>query len=328
MDDANPQRGVPPPGRTQIRIGAGGFEIADAAWEHWIRQGHVPPDALVLSIRWTRGVWRKAGDLETYHLFAPARLAHPVSQAGLGGGTDPMQDAMPGRMGPPRRLPFFPADGIHRADLPRAIWGKGVSVTHVLFAVNLAVSICLAWIWGAGYTDRLWAFSAGLREHLLSGWAPVLLIPLFLHASPQHIAGNLLALAAGGTAVEEFYGRKRTLFLYLASGLCGAGFSLLRQKPVLSVGASGAIMGMYGVILMFLLRFRLRFSERQKFKTARIYFPLVALAVLPSIFHADLLSHVGGFLGGAILSLMVPPRPDLVPWTADPATCTDGANGR
>lgn len=264
----------------------------------------------MLSHRWTRGVWRKAGSLETYHLFLPPQgVVRPLG--GIGGAPDGAATA--GSV----RHPSTPFDRL-RPQLPRAIWGNGISVTHVLFACNLGVSVCLLLIWGDDYSEKLWAFSGALRSSLFSGWIPVLLIPLFMHASAQHIMGNLLSLVAGGTAVEEFYGRKRTLCLYIASGLCGAAFSLLREKPVLSVGASGAIMGMYGVIAVFLIRFRNRFSERQKFKTSRIYFPLVALAVLPSIFHADLLSHVGGFIGGAMLCMIVPPRPDLVPWPAGP----------
>jgi rhomboid protease GluP len=101
------------------------------------------------------------------------------------------------------------------------------------------------------------------------------------------------------------------------AGICGALFSLLRPKEVLSVGASGAIMGLYGVILVFLLRYRARFTRRQRLKTTRIYLPLLGLALLPSIFQADLLSHVGGFLGGTLLALFVPPRRDRMNWAAD-----------
>ncbi len=310
MEDTSPQRGVPQPGRTRIRIGDQGVEIPDAAWEYWVRQGRTPPDALVLSHRWTRGVWRRADSLETYHLFLPPQgVGRPMGSV----------PSPPDGMVTAGHVPQSPAllERL-RPQLPRAIWGSGLSVTHLLFASNLGISVCLLLIWGEDYSERLWTFSGTLRQSLFSGWIPVLLIPLFMHASPQHVMGNLLSLVAGGATVEEFYGRRRTLFLYLASGLCGAAFSLLREKPVLSVGASGAIMGMYGVIAVFLVRYRNRFSERQKFKASRIYFPLVVLAVLPSIFHADLLSHVGGFVGGALLCLIVRPRPDLVPWPAKP----------
>ena len=124
----------------------------------------------------------------------------------------------------------------------------------------------------------------------------------------------MAGLIAGGAAVEEFYGRTRTLLLYLGAGLCGAFLSLLRSKPVLSVGASGCIMGLYAVILVFLLRYRGRFSERQKIKTTRIYIPLLVLALFPSLLMADIYSHLGGFIGGLILAWLIGPDPRRTPW--------------
>jgi ADP-ribose pyrophosphatase YjhB (NUDIX family) len=72
-------------------------------------------------------------------------------------------------------------------------------------------------------------------------------------------------------------------------------------------------MGLYGVTLAFLIRYRGRFSARQRWKTTRVYFPLLVLALLPSLFRADLLSHVGGFVGGLLLGLFVPPNEERLP---------------
>jgi membrane associated rhomboid family serine protease len=279
--------------------------MPDAVWEHWVRRGHVPADALVLSEAWTRGVWKRAGSLEVYHLFAPAAAPSPSADApgpsvGIGADT-------PGASGPAARP--------EPAELPTAIWGRGLSITQALLLANLLVSAVLVWLWRDTYSDRLWSYSGLLHTRLFAGWITALFPPLFLHASAQHLLGNMIGLTAGGAAVEEFYGRRRTLALYLFSGICGALMSLLRPKEVLSVGASGAIMGLYGVILVFLLRYRTRFTERQRMKTTRIYLPLVVLALLPSLFQADLLSHVGGFLGGVLLALFVPPKKERMNWT-------------
>jgi rhomboid protease GluP len=127
----------------------------------------------------------------------------------------------------------------------------------------------------------------------------------------------MVGLTAGGAAVEEFYGRTRTLVLFVGAGLCGAALSLLRVKPVLSVGASGGIMGLYGVILVFLIRNRRRFAPRERTKTNRVYFPLLVLALMPSLFMADFYSHLGGFLGGVLLALVIRPNPHRVPWARE-----------
>ncbi len=186
----------------------------------------------------------------------------------------------------------------------------------------ILVSALLVFLWRDDFTARLWLFSGELRALLMRGWVPVLFVPLFLHASAGHLVGNMVALTASGAAVEEFHGPLRTLLLYVAAGLCGAVLSLARvhtmeigpqHVTVLAVGASGAIMGLYGVILVFLLRHRKGFPERERRKTQRIYFPLLVLALLPSLFGADLYSHVGGFVGGMLLALVVRPIEDRIP---------------
>jgi membrane associated rhomboid family serine protease len=283
-------------------------------WEQVVRRGLVPPDALVLSAYWTRGLWRRAESLEVYHLFRPAEppaaaRVHPGTSApDASGGSAPPLPAVPAGMQPGA------SPAASRGRLPVAIWGPGVSVTQVLVLTNLLVSAALVFFWKDGYSAHLWGLSARLRAQLFQGWVPVLLVPLFLHAGSSHLMGNMIGLTAAGAAVEEFYGRARTLALYFFAGLSGAAFSLLRVKPVLSVGASGAIMGLYGVVLVFLLRYRKRFPERERVKTHRVYLPLLVLALLPSLFGADFYSHLGGFLGGIALALVIPPAGDRIPW--------------
>ncbi len=304
----------PRSGYTLLRLGDRLLEVEDGRWEQWVRAGLVPPDAMVLSALWTKGVWRRAGSLEVYHLFRPAEnAASPAAGSAAFGSADSTETPSWRGAG----TASGPSSGGGRSGLPRTLFGPGLSVTQILLLINLVTSAALVFFWRDDFGRNLWEFSGKLHSLLVRGWAPVLFIPLFLHVSAGHLMGNMVGLAAAGVAVEEFYGPFRSLLLYLGAGLCGAGLSLLRVKEVslgssqvqvLSVGASGAIMGLYGVILVFLLRYRSRFPERQRWKTRRIYFPLLVLALLPSLFSADLYSHVGGFAGGALLALLV--RPD------------------
>jgi rhomboid protease GluP len=220
-----------------------------------------------------------------FHLYLPSSDLRPIEEL-----APPV----------PRRGPF----GLFR--------GPGVSVTEAFIAINVTVILALFVVWRGSYSEHLWGLSGMLREKLFQGWVPVLLIPLFLHASPAHIISNMLALAGGGTVVEEYYGRKRTLLLYFLAGLAGAVLSLTREKPVLSVGASGAIMGLFGVALVFLLRERRHLRLPERWRASRIQLPFLLLLVIPSLFNADLLSHVGGFVGGAIGALFVKPLPDRI----------------
>lgn len=272
---------------TEIRHDDLSWEIHDDEWPRWVRLGWVPPDALVLSERWTKGVWRRADGLEVYHLFRPSA-----------------RDEAP----PP------PVDKSVRRHGPFGIFrGPGPSVTELLVLANVLVGVFLYMRWGEDYSTHLWAYSTRLKEILETGGFQVLFIPLFLHADVGHLTGNMLTFVLAGAVIEEFYGRVRMLSIYVGAGLCGALLSLLRVKDVLSVGASGAILGMYGAGLVFLLRERHHFNASQRYRLKRVQIPFFLLLVIPAILHADFYSHLGGFLGGAAFAAFLRPLPERVP---------------
>src|SRR5436190_11480469 len=70
---------------------------------------------------------------------------------------------------------------------------------------------------------------------------------VFLHGGIMHLAFNMLALIQVGPMVEELFGRGRTAFLFVATGILANVPGLLMVKGYPSIGASGAIMGLIGV---------------------------------------------------------------------------------
>jgi membrane associated rhomboid family serine protease len=275
---------------TYIRIGESVFLLPDDHWEEWVRSGRIPADAWIRSPVWTKGVWRLADSLEVYHLFLPT--VAPEARPRAPGLTDTVFSR------------------------------RGLSTTELLIVLNLLVSGALLLLWKEQYQLHLWQYSRSLRE--VAGPGPgffVVLIPMFLHASPGHLMFNMLSLVASGSLTEYFYGRWKVLGSYLVCGFVGAAFSLvLRTKPVLSVGASGAIFGLYGLALLFLLRHMRRFSRRQRWKTVRIYIPIMVLAVIPSIFGGDFYAHLGGFLAGCAIGVFLPPGPRIIYVTGNDET--------
>ena len=266
---------------TRIRIGESVFLIPDEQWEDWVRRGRIPPEAWIFSPYWTRGTWRLAESLEVYHLFLPARSLRSDR----------------------------PAPG-----LTQTIFAKrGLSMTEALTLINLLVTAVLFLVWRNDYDPQLWWLSRLLRNFVGDGRGfPAVLIPMFLHATPSHLFFNMIALLASGSVIEYFYGRWKMLASYIMAGYGGAALSLaLREKTVLSVGASGAIFGLYGLALLFLLRHYRRFGARQRWKTVRIYLPILVLAVIPAIFGGDFYTHLGGFLSGCAIGVFLPPGPRI-----------------
>jgi membrane associated rhomboid family serine protease len=280
---------------TRIRIGENDYVIADEQWEESVRLGQIPPSAWILSPVWTQGVWRLADSLEVYHLFIPSRSP----------------------------LHARPAPSVLDVIFPK----RGLSLTETLILVNLLVTAALYLVWRDDYSARLWWLSQFLRRFVGDGrnfWAAGLAV--FLHANPQHVFMNMVGLAAAGSVVEYFYGRWKMIVCYLMAGYGGAALSIaLRDKPLLSVGASGAIFGLYGLVLLFVLRHMSRFTPQQRWKSARIYVPILVLAIVPSFAgeRVDFYAHLGGFLTGCTIGLFLPPGPRIETITPPP-TRADG----
>src|SRR6185312_13617707 len=77
-----------------------------------------------------------------------------------------------------------------------------------------------------------------------------LITAAFLHANIVHIGFNMFALWVIGGPVEHYLGRSRFLGLYLVAGLAGSAGALLQSPTGVTVGASGAIFGILGALLI------------------------------------------------------------------------------
>lgn len=148
------------------------------------------------------------------------------------------------------------------------------------------------------------------QQAIVRGEAWRLVSNIFLHAGPDHLMGNCLALFILGMACEHAFGVVRTLGIYVLSGIAGSLLSVaIEPRP--TVGASGAIFGILGCVMVFLYRYRHQFAVRD----GRIGFVLAvwALYQLGTGFLNPLVAnyaHVGGLIGGAAIGLVW--RPTLV----------------
>jgi membrane associated rhomboid family serine protease len=129
-----------------------------------------------------------------------------------------------------------------------------------------------------------------------------LVTPIFLHAGLLHFFFNSFLLIQLGPIVEEIYGTQRFWVIYLC---CGIGGSMASQwtRPVVTVGASGAIMGLIGLLLVYGYRSRSSLGQNMKQLIVRL---LVYTVILSIFFNIDHRNHIGGFLTGALAALVVP----------------------
>ncbi|MBY8343728.1 rhomboid family intramembrane serine protease [Streptomyces spinosirectus] len=190
------------------------------------------------------------------------------------------------------------------ASRPRTLAGGSVTadprlMTKVLIGINLAVYLVQLSV-GDRFTNRF--------ELLGQAYVPVLngvegiaqgdyyrmLTAMFLHGSYIHILFNMLSLWWIGGPLEAALGRARYLALYFVSGLAGSALTYLIAAPNQpSLGASGAIFGLFGATAVLLRR--LRYDMR----------PVIALLVINLIFtfgwsNIAWQAHIGGLVAGVI----------------------------
>ena len=130
----------------------------------------------------------------------------------------------------------------------------------------------------------------------------------FLHGGDWHILLNMVALLQLGTAVEDEYGKTRFLLIYFLS-LVGAGLAVVYAAPYdITVGASGAIFGLFGAYLAFALRLGKRGRGMIMQVLPILAINLVFTFAVPSISKAG---HVGGLIVGLLAGLVLFMMPAL-----------------
>ncbi len=149
----------------------------------------------------------------------------------------------------------------------------------------------------------LYAWGSSL-DAILSGRAYTLLTSIFLHAGLLHLAFNSYALYVLGTLTEQILGPTRMLSTFFAAALVGGLGSAILTPWAVSVGASGGILGLFGVAIV------LEWIRFGRISSSTI---IVALLAVGGGFlqGVDVIAHALGLLVGAAMGwafLGRPPR--------------------
>ncbi len=254
------------------------------------------------------GVTREIANVQAQIM---AQAAPQVQQARDAMGTmgTTTADGGTGGVGPFGRSANAPGLGINTP------LGRMLPVTGLLIAINVAVfiaeSLQPASIPGnpGGSTDTgvLALLGATIPDMMSSGQYWRLLTACFLHIGLAHIATNMLALLWLGGLAERFYGPLRFLGIYLAAGIGGNLLTGLVAPNNVGAGASGAIFGILGAMLVASWRNRAVIGEaasRAIFANLGQLLVLnIVISFLPGI---GLWAHAGGAVTGAALALIIP----------------------
>lgn len=127
----------------------------------------------------------------------------------------------------------------------------------------------------------------------------------FLHGSVSHIVGNMIFLAALGEMLEREIGHIRFFLLYMFSGVGGSCFSLaymaLTSISYTSVGASGAVSGLIGALLLLVISNNGRYGDISLRRILLAIFYMVYTGLQSET--TDNAAHIGGLVCGFVLML-------------------------
>lgn len=184
------------------------------------------------------------------------------------------------------------------------------SFTNLLILINVLVFLLMFTIGGSGvFTDIRWLLVFGAHFGPLmieEGQWFRLITSMFIHGGLMHIFFNMYVLYIFGNLAEKVYGSYKFLTIYVSTGII-AGLATLIVNPVtISVGASGAIFGLIG--LLFGTGFRKDTPSLLKSITGTTLLPMILINVflgftVPSINNA---AHLGGLFSGFAFGLLTP----------------------
>ncbi|MEU9096555.1 rhomboid family intramembrane serine protease [Streptomyces sp. NPDC048361] len=194
------------------------------------------------------------------------------------------------------------------ANRPRTVAGGVLAsgdrqlVTKILIGINLAVFL-VQQVLGTRVIDEFALLGhAGVpgldgAQGVADGQWYRLVTSMFLHQGYLHVGFNMLSLWWVGGPLEPALGRARYLALYFVSGLAGGALTyLLAAQNQFSLGASGAIFGLFGA--MAVLMRRMKYDMR----------PVIGLLVVNLIFTFSWSgiawqAHVGGLVAGVVVGI-------------------------
>lgn len=175
-----------------------------------------------------------------------------------------------------------------------------ISLTGLLVALNV-----VAFIWqtvspGGTNADRGFLRPQDVLQY--GEWWRIF-TAAFLHANIAHIGLNMVALYSVGSVVEAIYGKARFALLYVLA-ILGSGFAIVEfsSYTIPTLGASGAIYGLFGALVAI----GLRVGERGRAMIMNVL-PVIALNLVFtfSIPGISWQAHVGGLITGFLAGLVL-----------------------
>ncbi len=207
---------------------------------------------------------------------------------------------------------------LQAARFVESVFFRHAPLSYLLIGINIIVFLLTAFSGGSTDPDVLTAFGACNQKLIAQGEIWRLVVPMFLHIGLLHLVANMYALWVLGPQLESLYGSARFTILYILSGIGGFVASYFFADPEsIGAGASGALFGMFGALLVFVYKYRADIPTAVRATMQRnIWLTLlINLLITFSIPFVSRSGHLGGLLTGIGLALVMPWSPPDEPKT-------------
>jgi rhomboid protease GluP len=180
-------------------------------------------------------------------------------------------------------------------------------VAYVLMGLTITVYILQELsLWFFSGIDMPAALGMKSNELILQGQIWRLITPVLLHGSLIHIGVNMYSLYALGPGLENHYGRRRFLILYILAGFAGNVASFMFTSAN-SLGASSAIFGLLGAYAVFLYQNRELLGEQARRALTNLATVAAINLVIGLSGGIDNWGHIGGLVGGSLFAWLSGP---------------------
>jgi rhomboid protease GluP len=174
---------------------------------------------------------------------------------------------------------------------------RWVSLTFILVIINVGVYIFTSLAGNSVFetADHVLAMYGQQADAVLNrGQLWQLATSMFVHVDLVHLVSNMFFLLIFGLRAEDLFTDLQFLLIYVASGLAGNLVSLLLPLFTISAGASGAIFGVFGAVLICLRRLVGRSA------IGALVFAFIFLLFSVSA-GTNVLAHFGGLVAGLVI---------------------------
>ena len=181
---------------------------------------------------------------------------------------------------------------------------KSAFVTMILLTINIIVFVLSSLFLPALYSKGAMYTAAVISE----GEIYRILSAIFLHANVNHLFNNMIMLLLVGAIIENYVGHGLFAVIYILAGILGnllsMSYEIKNDLTWVSVGASGAVMGLVGYLVVWIVINRDRLI---KDKSMLIRLLLLLLFVIDACFFqegANTVAHLGGFITGFVFGVI------------------------